>query len=47
MPVVPSPHVGKILIRPFLVEQKIVYTDFPFDYEFYMVDVVMMIKTEY
>ncbi len=33
--------------RPNLVEQRIEYTDFPFDYEFYVVDGVMMVKTEY
>ncbi len=31
----------------YLVEQFIEYTDFPFDYEFYVVDGVMMVKTEY
>ena len=30
-----------------LVEQHIEFTDFPFDYEWYVVDGVMMVKTEY
>ena len=33
--------------RPNIVEQHIEYTDFPFDYEFYVVDSVMMVKSEY
>ena len=32
---------------PRIVEQKIVYTDFPMDFEFFVVDGVMMLKTEY
>ncbi len=30
-----------------LVEQHIEFTDFPFDYEWYVVDGVMMVKSEY
>jgi len=30
-----------------IIEQKMVYTGFPFDYEFYVVDEVMMVMTEY
>lgn len=33
--------------RPNIVEQHIEFTDFPFDYEFYVVDGVLMVKTEY
>jgi len=33
--------------QPNIVEQNIEYTDFPFDYEFYVVDGVMMVKSEY
>ena len=33
--------------KPNIVEQKIEYTDFPFDYEFYVVDGVLMVKSEY
>lgn len=32
---------------PRIVEQKIPYTDFPMDFEFFVVDGVMMLKTEY